>query len=156
MRWHSKWKRRRKKLNSYFLEIEETKDLTKAIELAMCIIFANVNYIETDVPWENMDEWPELVRNSALRLRQLAKKVHGDENYEYGLEISVTSLEIWLDCILVAPFVYEFTAYDNYSKSIIEIGDEGRSVVLTTSNEIKESLNSKILEAGIGVKIKTV
>ena len=103
------------------------------VEALLAEVAGRAATFECDVPLSQLDAWPDEVRAAARRL--LASKRSYDDQYAQTGVLSADNPDVWHAFARFAAFAYDATVWDADGVAIVELADEGQSVVARLDEE---------------------
>ncbi|HEX5533999.1 MAG TPA: hypothetical protein VFX33_09695 [Actinomycetales bacterium] len=109
----------------------EATEAGRAAGAALALVAEEMAWAETDIPWEQREQWPEQVAEAASRLRNhfVPQAEHGAPYSQTGVR-SVADAQIREDFITFAPYAYDATFWGPDHQEVATLADEGQSFVI--------------------------
>jgi hypothetical protein len=140
--------RRSKRKRAHTVMPKKPDNTARIIDAIMLELADYVSYVDTDIPWPSKDAWPVGVAAAAAHIQFVSNGSRESEEYVFGVRLEVADTSLWQKCILLAPWVYCFSAYEANFSSRIELADEGQSIVVYLWPEERESMDTAFKSQG--------
>jgi hypothetical protein len=104
-------------------------DRRRAARVVLELVAPDVETFECDVPWSQQQGWPDEVREAAERLGALRSTRRSSDVYWQTGVIRRTDDSTWRAFVTFAPFAYDASASDMNGRRLVDLADEGTSLV---------------------------
>lgn len=115
--------------------VVDTSHLRRELEIAACraalrLVAPDVYRFQCDVPWGNRDSWPDDVIAAATILAPLPENATPKQTYQDTGWITNFPETVWQAFVTFAPYAFSSDAWTDDMKPVVDINDEGTSLVV--------------------------
>lgn len=130
----------------YLLRLDGMADaeVGSACRFALELVADEIARAETDIPWDEGDDWPAEVMDAASRLRDRFVPAHEQGAYMQTGVRSTTDPDVRADFITFAPYALDAGFWGGGYGEVAHLNDEGSSVVTWLTDGQRRQLAERI------------
>ncbi len=135
------------KFRYYAVDTEGLSDNARAevCRLVVRTLEETATKFEADIPWTQATAWPTSVRDAAEVLVTASGRKHTDEPYQQTGVMQRVDWAVWQAFAIFAGFAYDASVWsDNRLLPIVQLSDEGTSVVVRLDEEERRRLETVV------------